>query len=276
MATRPSHLTQAIIEELSGLAEDVSDDISKRSRARRVIVDLANALSEGSFDSAARILGNRSEQLIAVYPRTKSTLDKLQLDLNRRLEAHLRETGRELENYCRTQGIPLAGKAPKYTVGHLLDVEFDRAKLRSKVGIQSLTTFEWTAVRNALEQERARLWQRPFDAITFRDRLLDAYRALAAQGAGPTGWVGLEDIYQMLKGQEEDADPAWQTGGRLVAYYKDEFSADLSRLWEAQVRQKINAPHIELSAIRDPRRAFRVIQPDRNVATYGFLRPRES
>ena len=89
-----------------------------------------------------------------------------------------------------------------------------------------------------MERERARLWQRPFGASEFRDQLLGAHRELVHQGGGGASWVGLEEIYQILKGQAADADPNWQTGGRLVAYHKDEFSADLSRLWEAQVRKR--------------------------------------
>jgi hypothetical protein len=85
----------------------------------------------------------------------------------------------------------------------------------------------------------------------------------------------LEGVYQILKQQAESEDPDWKKGGRLVAYYKDEFGADLSRLWEAQARRQVDSPHIELSAIRDPRRAYKVVQPDHNVGLYGFLRPKE-
>jgi hypothetical protein len=91
----------------------------------------------------------------------------------------------------------------------------------------------------------------------------------------PTGWAPLEGIYQILKQQAESENPDWRKGGRLIAYYKDEFSADLSLLWEAQALKRLNSPHIELSSIRDPRRAYKVIQPDRNIGFYGFLRPKE-
>jgi hypothetical protein len=85
----------------------------------------------------------------------------------------------------------------------------------------------------------------------------------------------LEDIYQILRQDAERSDPQWCKNGRLVAYYKDEFSADLSKLWEAQATKTIGSPHIEMSAIRDPRRAYKVLQPDHNTGTYGFLRPSE-
>lgn len=275
MPDTPSHLTQSIIAELEALSEDMSADISQRSRARRVVVDLFKALEENNADTAARILQNRAEQLIDTYPRAKTTLEKLQLDLNRRQEEQLRETSRKLEEFCHASQISLKGKRPKYTVDYLLDVEFDRRAIRTKVGIQSLSTLAWPSVRDALVEERARLWERPFDAADFRDQLLEAYEELEHHSPSPTGWAPLDGIYQILKQQAAEADPDWQKGGRLVAYYKDEFSADLSRLWEAQARSLVDSPHIELSAIRDPRRAYKLIQPDRNVGLYGFLRRKE-
>jgi len=275
MQNTPSHLTQSIMTELETLSEVMSADISQRSKAKRVVVDLLKALEENNADTAARILQNRTEQLTDTYPRAKTTLEKLRIDLSRRQEEQIRETCTRLEEYCRAEQISLKGRPPKYTADHLLDVEFDRKKIRSKVGIQSLSTFDWSSVRDALQEERARLWQRPFDAADFKDQLIQAYKELEHQSPSPTGWAALEGVYQILKQRAESADPNWRTGGRLVAYYKDEFSADLSRLWEAQARKQVDSPHIEFSAIRDPRRAYKVIQPDHNVGLYGFLRPRE-
>jgi hypothetical protein len=261
--------------ELVGLSQDMGEDIAQRSKARRVVADLLKALEEDNADTAARILENRTEQLTDIYPRAKTTLEKLRLDLNRRQEDQLRDTCNKLEEYCRAERVSLKGKSPKYTADHLLDVEFDRKKIRTKVGIQSLSTFDWPTVRDALEAERARLWQRPFDAADFRDQLVKAYEELERLSPSTTGWAALEGVYQILKQQAEGTDLDWRKGGRLIAYYKDEFSADLSRLWEAQAQKQVDSPHIELSAIRDPRRAYKVIQPDRNVGLYGFLRPRE-
>jgi len=275
MQNAPSHLTQTILAELENLSKDMSDDISQRSKAKRVVTDLLKALEENNADTAARILHNRTQQLTDVYPRAKTTLEKLRLDLNRHQEVQLRDTCTKLEKYCRAERISLKGRPPKYTADYLLAVEFDRKKIRSKVGIQSLSTLEWPSVREALEAERVRLWQRPFDAASFRDQLVRAYEELERLNSSPTGWASLEGVYQILKQQVESEDSDWRKGGRLVAYYKDEFSADLSMLWEAQARKQVDSPHIKLSAIRDPRRAYKVIQPDRNVGLYGFLRPRE-
>lgn len=275
MQNEQSHLTQTILVELTSLSQDISDDITQRSKARRVVIDLLKALEDNNVDTAARILENRTEQLTNIYPRSKTTLEKLRLDLNRRQEEQLRDTCTKLEEHCQAARISLKGRFPKYTADHLLDVAFDLKKIRSKVGIQSLSTFDWTPVRDALAAERARLWQRSFNAAGFRDRLIQAYEELERHSPSTAGWAALEEIYQILKQQTESADPDWNKGGRLVAYYKDEFSADLSRLWEAQAQKEVDSPHIELSAIRDPRRAYKVIQPDRNVGLYGFLRPRE-
>jgi len=60
---------------------------------------------------------------------------------------------------------------------------------------------------------------------------------------------------------------------RLVAYYKDEFCADLSKLWKAQKQNDINIPHLELSGIRDNRLSYKVTLPDGKIELYGHIRP---
>lgn len=275
MQNKSSHLTQAILAELESLNKTIADDVSKRSKAKRAVADLLKAIQQENVDVVDRLLRNRGQQLTEVYPQAKTTLDKLRIDLNRRLEEQLQQTYAQLEEHCRAEGIPMRGRPPKYITDHLIEVEFDRNAGRTKVGIQSLITFQWPKVLEALEAERARVWRRPFDALGFRNRLVQAYEELEHATPSPTGWAPLEEIYQVLKRQIEDAQPDWRKGGRLVAYYKDEFSADLSLLWHAQASNRVDSPQIELSSIRDPRRQYKVLQPDSKIGLYGFLRPRE-
>ena len=275
MQNQQSHLTKAILVDMETLKKDIEEDVAQRSKARRAVGDLLKALQDDDFDAVGRLLRNRGQQLTEAYPRAQMTLDKLRIDVNRRLEEQLEHTYARLEDYCRAEDIPMRGRPPKYIVDHLLEVEFDRNAGRTKVGIQSLTTLQWPKVREVLQAERARLWRRPFDAVGFRDRLVQAYEELERATPSPIGWAPLEEIYQILKRQVEDAHPGWRKGGRLVAYYKDEFSADLSMLWRAQASHEIDSPQIELSAIRDPRRQYKVLQPDSSIGRYGFLRPRE-
>lgn len=275
MQNEPSHLTQAILAEMDALSKVVADDVAQRSRAKRAVTRLLKAVQQNDVDAAARLLRSRGQEISEKYPQAKSTFEKVRIDLKRRQEDQLRHTYAQLEEHCRAEGIALKGRPPKYVVDHLLEVEFDRNAGRTKVGIQSLTTFKWPSILEALEAERARVWQRPFDGGDFRDRLVRAYQELERVNPSPTGWASLEEIYQILKRQIEDEQPDWRKGGRLVAYYKDEFSADLSMLWRAQASNEIDSPHVELSAVRDPRRQYKMVQPDHNVGLYGFLRPRE-
>ncbi|MCL4299792.1 MAG: hypothetical protein KJ077_28920 [Anaerolineae bacterium] len=275
MDREQSHLTQAIVTELEDLQKIVSDELAQRSKAKKTLADLVKALAENDTDTAIRLQDQRIRQVADLYPQIKPTLEKLAIDLNRRQDEQLRQTYLQLEEYCQTQGLSIKGRQPKYVVDHFIEVELDQKKGRSKVGIQSLSTLKWASVREALIAERTRLWQRPFQVRQFRDRLVKAYREVEQAGPSPTGWVPLEEIYQILKRQIEQEHPDWRQGGRLVPYYKDEFQVDLSKLWQAQVAQKLDSPHIELSSIRDPRRAYQLLQPDQNIGSYGFLRPQE-
>ncbi len=273
----PSQLTRSIIAELEDVSEAIAKDMALRARAKRTVQDLLKALRADNTGAMGRIVARRFEQVLEIYPRLGSTLEKLRLDLGRRQEELVAETCASLEEYCRVESISCKGKAPRFTVDHLLSVELDRVKARTKVGAKSVNSLDWNSVREALEAERARLWQRTFVATTFRDQLFRAYRLAQDEAPSPSGWVPLETIYQILK---KETKPTGSDGPlkqrRLIVYYKDEFSADLSRLWEAQSNQEMGPTHFELSAIRDPRRAFSVIQPDGNVGLFGFIRPKES
>lgn len=276
MSSEQSHLSQSIVAELEELRQALTEDIARRSKAKKTLADLLKALAENDVDAAVRLEGGRMPQVVDLCPQIKPTIEKLSVDLNRRQEEQLRQTSLQLEEYCRSEGLAVLGRPPKYTVDHFISVELDRKKGRSKVGIQSLSTLKWSSIRRTLEAEGARLWQRPFETSDFQDQLVRAYREVERAAPSPTGWAPLEEIYQVLKREKEQENPDWRAGGRLVAYYKDEFQVDLSKLWEAQASRGVPPPHIALASIRDPRRAFKLLQPDGNVGPYGFLRPEEA
>jgi hypothetical protein len=273
MENEQSHLTLAIAAELKNLAQTISTDVSERVKAKKLLENIIKAMGDNNNDLVDQLLNKGISQLVNTYPQTKPTLQKLQVDVNRRQEEQLRQTCNKLEEYCHNAGIPIKGSGTKYVVDTFIDVELDRKKGRTKIGILSLNTLKWPQVIEALESERARLWKRDHNATLFRDRLVRAYQELEGSSAGPSSWTSLEGVYQVLKREKEKEDLGWKKGGRLVAYYKDEFSVDLSLLWKAQASRELGKPHIELSAIRDPRRAYKVLQPDNNIGFFGFLRP---
>jgi hypothetical protein len=269
-----SHLTLAISAELENLSQVIADDVSERIKAKKMLENIIKAVSEDNSELATKLVNKGVTKIASEYPQSKLTLQKLQVDLNRRQEEQVRQTCSQLEDYCRAKGIPVKGSSSKYMVDSFIDVELDRKKGRTKIGNLSLSTLKWPRILEALESEQARLWNREFSAEQFRKKLIEAYKQIEGSNSGHTGWASLEDVYQIIKREKEKEDPAWKKGGRLIAYYKDEFSVDLSLLWKAQASREVGIPHIELSAIRDPRRAFKVLQPDSNIGFFGFLRPK--
>ena len=274
MQNEPSHLTSSILVELEELNSNITADVSERVKAQKIMSSLLKALVDENYDLVGQLLGKGNLLITTVFPQTKPTLQKLHIDVNRRLDEQLRQTGSQLEEYCRTNNIPLKSSGTKYVVDYFIDVEIDRQKGRTRIGNLSLSTLKWAKIKEGLDLERSRLWKRVFNPGTFRDKLLKAYKQLGVTSPSATDWTSLEEIYQKLKRETEKENPEWKKGGRLSAYYKDEFSADLSLLWKAQASKLFDFPYIELSAIRDPRRAYKVLQPDNNIGFFGFLRPR--
>jgi len=274
MQIEQSPLTSSILVEIEELNSNITADVSERVKAQKLMSNLLKVLVDENYELIGQLLSKGNLLITTVYPQAKPTLQKLQIDVNRRLDEQLRQTGSQLEEYCRSENIPLKSSGTKYVVDYFTDVEIDRQKGRTRIGNLSLNTLKWAKIKEGLDLERSRLWKREFNPLTFRDKLLKAYKQLGVTSPGATDWTSLEEIYQILKRESEEENPEWNKGGRLSAYYKDEFSVDLSLLWRAQATRLLDFPHIELSAIRDSRRAYKVLQPDNNIGFFGFLRPR--
>lgn len=271
-----SSLTRSILTDLDQLREDISTDIAERDKLRRHVARIRKALGENNLEALVRLLARKkqAENLTRLYPKASLILERLRVDVERRLDELFVQLFERLEAYCDQASISLRGRAPNFVIDSLLDLSFDRKKGTVKVGNTFLRTLEWDRISATIQEERQRIWGRPFNSSDFRDELLDIHTQLIRLKPNPTGWVRLEDVYQVLKEREQERNPNWRTGGRLVPYYKDEFSADLSKLWDAQAAGKLPGQQIELSGIRDPRVAFKVVLPGGGTETYGHLRPK--
>ena len=180
-----------------------------------------------------------------------------------------------MEKYCAEHGLILKGKLPKLSINSLLDVELNEVKRTAKIGSSFSRNLDWEKLEVVLDGELKRIWERDVAPSVFRDELLSIHARILRLKPNPVGWVRLEDVYQELKRIEEGKNLDWKKGGRLVSYYKDEFSADLSMLWRAQAINKIDSPHIEFSGIRDPRRSYKVVISAGRIEQYGHIRPRK-
>jgi len=273
-----SFLTKVILSELEMLSQEVERDIKQRNSIKKFLSEIKKAYERSDNETLTKLVLRRTkakEQLMSLYPLARETIEKLSIDARRHSEDVFSSLFDCFEKYCQVKKISLRGKMPKLVIDDLLDVYLDENKQTAKIGTVFLKNLDWEKIRETIERERKRIWSRAFDPICFRGHLLDVYSEIIKVKPNPIGWVRLEDVYQLLKRDIQKENPNWRKGGRLVAYYKDEFSADLSKLWEAQVSQKINLPHIELSGIRDPRLSYKVVLPDGQIGSYGHMRPKK-
>jgi hypothetical protein len=271
-------LTESILGDLEELGQEISQDIAERRRLRAHVKRTREALGEVNLEALLRLLDKKKElkSLERLYPKASGILEKARIDLDRRLDDLMVELVNKLEAYCQQESIPLRGRSPDFVIDSLLDFSLDRRTGTAKVGNSFVPNLEWRNIRAAIEEERQRIWGRPFNASDFRDELVEIHVQVLELKPNPTDWVRLEDVYQVLKEREQERNPEWRSGGRLVPYYKDEFSADLSKLWAAQASGEVRGQHVALSGIRDPRAAFKVVLPGGQTESYGHLRPERS
>jgi len=270
-----SSLGKLIASELDNLLKQVEADIKQRNSIKKYLSQMLKAFEKSDTETLNRLLLKRvKDQLLTSYPIANETLEKLLIDVKRHSEQVFSSLFNRFQEYCESEEISLRGTMPKLFIDHLLEVNMDEKKQTAKIGIVFLKTLDWERIRVTLGRERHRIWDREFNPLSFRDNLLNVHSELLKIKPNPVGWTRLEDIYQSLKRQIQQENPDWKKGGRLVAYYKDEFNADLSKLWKAQINQKIEPPHIELSGIRDPRLSYKVVLPDGKIESYGHMRPK--
>jgi len=271
-----SSLAKLILSELSRLFQEVGKDIKQRNSIKKYLSEMKKAYERSDSETLIKLVSKQTkEQLMSLYPPARETMEKLSIDVKRRSERVFSSLYRRFQEYCSNNKIHLQGKLPKLFVDRLLEVQMDENKQTAKIGTIFLKTLDWEKIHVAIDRERHRIWDREFDPTSFRDHLLDIHLEIIKVKPNPVGWVRLEDVYQSLKRDIQEKNPNWKKEGRLVAYYKDEFSADLSKLWQAQISQKIGSPHIELSGIRDPRLSYKVVLPDGQIGSYGHMRPKK-
>ena len=267
-------LTKSVHVELDQLLQCIETKLRLNNALKKYVVQIQKAIQNSDERTLSKLLsGEIKSNLVTSYPTSNDIIDKLMIIIRRSSDASSLSLVSQFQDYSEKKGIPLRGKFPKFSLDNLLEIEIHEAKRTAKIGTIFLKTLDKEKIFNAVDAERQRIWNRPFNPEKFRGELVDLYKEIILIKPNPVGWVRLEDIYQGLKNRVKANNPTWKTGGRLVAYYKDEFSADLSKLWRAQTSTRLIPPHVEISGIRDPRFAYKVVMPGGQVVLYGHMRP---
>jgi hypothetical protein len=273
--TEDDQLRSTIEADLNHLLSILTQDVKKRSQVRDSAKRLVRAWSDGDISYVSKYInGPQGKSLIETYGDASVSMDRLRLALARNEDSVREELHDRLAAYCTNEKLRLNGRHGSYLVNGVLQVNFDLKKRAAKVGTQYIQSLDWGKIQSAIDIERERLWQRQHDPTAIRDRLVTAYEKAITKHPNVTGWARLEDIYQELKRRVEKEIPSWKSQQRLVAYYRDEFTVDLSSLLSLQMAGKVSGTEIEFSAIRDPRLSFQVPLPDGTATSIGFMRPK--
>lgn len=271
-----SNLEKSIEDELNQLLRLVNDDVKRITDYKKYLSKVLKSYTGKDNQAVSKLLtSDIRDKVTAFYPNSKETFEKTAIWVKRGMEMNLGLIQSKLEEYCKKHGVMLKGKLPKLSIDTLLDVEVNEAKRTAKIGSSFSRNLDWVKLELVLDRERKRIWERDVIPSVFRDELLVVHARILKLKLNPVGWVRLEDVYQELKRRQEGKNPDWKKGGRLVSYYKDEFSADLSMLWRAQANNQIDSPHVDFSGIRNPRLSYKVILSAGRIEQYGHLRPRK-
>ncbi len=271
----PSPLSESIARGFDSLENEITGDLAQITKHRQLVQRLRRSWEASNGSVASMLTDAAVNKLKHKYPQSAALIEKLSADASRQKSAGAAGLERAIRDFCGEIGRTCQGRYPRITVAHFIEVSVDESARRTKVGATSVQSLDWAKIRSSLEKEIARVWGRAFDAPAFRDKILEAYDALEAR-RGPTGYVRLDDVFKEVRARRAADDPQARSGGRLSAYYRDEFSADLSKLWESQVSGGLPAPLLEFTSIRQADQGFSVVLPGGDLATYGFVKPHEA
>lgn len=271
-----SPLVQSILSELEESLKVIEGDVKQRGAAKRYLGELLKYYRKPEYGAVAKHLASaKRKKLVSFYPEVGGTLDKLEIDIKRKYEQVFPKLFSQIKAYCESGKIPISGSYPSLVIDSYIDVTADEKKRSINIGIKNVRSLDFDKLQYTIDSERERVWGREFDAQRFRNEIMEIYTELFGSKPSPVGWIPLPDVYQSFKARIERENPHWKKQGRLISYYKDEFSADISKLWKAQANGEIESPHIQFSGIRDPRKSFKIILPDGKVERLGLMRPQE-
>lgn len=265
--------TPMIMSLLNDTLDGITRDVSERVKIRSFIQSLSRAWEKGDLDTVSWMIhSNIRDVLRRHYPETENILEEVEPLLRQRGRQKIDEFELMLEHYCDEKSIKLSGSSPRFVVDHLIHVDFDRERNAVMVGMSLLQNPEWAEIQRSVEGEHKRIWGRDFNFMEFYEDLLKSYNDIIKYQSAYTGWAFLRDIYREIKKRRMEGNLT----GISVTYPRDEFSADLSKLWWAQNSGYNDNFQMEFSSNRDPRFCFEVILPDESMALYGFMRPKKT
>ena len=225
-----SPLSASIARDFDVIEKSLVSDVQERTKLRKFIRRLREAWTKADKSLDIVLKDPAIASLRSHYPDTTLLLERLHADISRRRAGRGVTLAKMIRDYSAEIHQPCRGRFPSFTVAHFVEVTIDEPAGRTKIGTVSVRSLEWTKIRPMLEREVARVWERPFDAATFRDSLLTIYEELQSRSQSPTGFVLLAEIYRALRSERSRTDARARAGGRLSSYYRDEFSG-MERRW---------------------------------------------
>ncbi len=262
-----------IMSLLNDTLDGITRDVSERVKIRSFVQSLRRAWEKEDLDTVRWMIhSDIRDALRRHYPEAEGILEEIKPLLRQRERQKIDEFELMLEHYCDENGIKLSGSSPRFVVDHLIHVDFDRKRNTVMVGMSLLQNPEWAEIQRSIEGEHKRIWGRDFDFFEFYENLLMSYNDIIKYQSAYTNWAFLRDIYREIKKRRMERDLT----GTSITYPRDEFSADLSKLWWAQNSGYNDDFQMEFSSNRDPRFCFEVILPDESIALYGFMRPKKN
>jgi hypothetical protein len=266
MSTELESLKAAI----TGAQTKLRQRMSEAAAVRRRLAGLTKRVDDPK--RAASLL-KEQEQLVAEFEHRGLP------ELGRALKEYLTSlsgVGRgefetEFPRLCHDAGLPVTGNLDSgYRIHGAIEVRATFSKSQARVSTVSETRIvsppAAKGVVDAVHAIHKRLFQRPFDAVTFARTLVEAFLKVGREGES----VPLADVHkQIFLLRQKPEFFRDNSVKRLITYPLDEFSIDLGRFLESRTPERSASRQIMLELGRD---GIVVFKDDGSFESYKFLK----
>lgn len=267
-----SNLTETNKLELKELLSSLDNEINNLKSLKKYVLQINKSYIEINNDSFNKLLVKKiGKKLINKFPSFKDTFKNISLDIKRQANLLFKTSTNEFRTYCKNEKLKLIDNSPSFIIENLLKVQFNEKNHTVKIGNTYLKKIDNKKIIKTIQIENDRIWKRDFDYRLFYENLFKFYSEILKEKPNPLGWIRLEDLYQTIKNDILKKENTKKRSS-LIPYYKDEFSADLSKLWEFQRKKPIDNFTSEFSAIRNSKYLYKIVLPNGQINKYGFIK----
>ena len=227
-------------DELSGMLRPYQSELRRRERLADFVNKCIRSAGRDDFFQLDELLNSRMAQDVegeAGYEGVAEVFERLRRDAAAKINRYQVQFLEDFRRLVEEAELPLEDRFPRLTLLKGMELEIKFNEKQAVLNGKAIKTVDPQRIMRAVLQLKRRLYDRPFDAQEFIDRLYDACeRVVNTEGGSVAGGASLPLVYReytwSLQAQSFFQNMA---KGRFREYDADQFAVDFWRYFSSDV-----------------------------------------